>query len=247
MRTAILILHVSSGLTGLLAGAVAMSFRKGSRGHTLSGRVFVASMLTMAAAGVFLAVLKLEPGNILGGMFTLYLVATAWVTIKRREQPGKLTAFDWTALFTVLAVVSAEMTFGIEAATSPTHMKYDYPAGPYFFIGSVAMLALVGDVRVFLRRGISGTQRIARHLWRMCFALFIASSSLFLARQRLFPVIMRKSGALVLLSFLPLLLMIFWLLRARFAKSFAGKSTAPLRARPSRVSIRSEETRAYIA
>jgi len=247
MRSAILVLHVCGGLAGLLSGAVAMSFRKGSRGHTLAGRVFVASMLTMAAAGVFLAVLKLEPGNILGGVFTLYLVATAWMTIRRKEQPAKLTAFDWTALLVVLAVVSTEMTFGIEAATSPTHLKYDYPAGPYFFIGSVALLGLVGDIRVFLRRGISGTQRIARHLWRMCFALFIASSSLFLARQRLFPAIMRKSGALVLLSFLPLILMIFWLLRARFAKSFGGKSTAALRARPGRVSIRSEEARVHIA
>ena len=247
MRTPILILHICGGLAGLLSGAVAMSFRKGSRGHALAGKVFVASMLTMAAAGVFLAVLKLQPGNILGGMFTLYLVATAWMTIKQKDQSVKLTAFDWTALFVVLGVVSSEMTFGIQAAISPTHLKYDYPAGPYFFIGSVAVLAVVGDIRVFVRRGISGTQRIARHLWRMCFALFIASSSLFLARQRLFPSIMRKSGTLILLSFLPLMAMIFWLLRARFAKSFRRKLTTPLRARPDRVSISAERPHARIA
>jgi len=247
MRTPVLILHICGGLAGLLSGAVAMSFRKGSGKHALAGKVFVVSMLTMAAAGVFLAVLKLEPGNILGGMFTLYLVSTAWMTAQHREQAIKLTAFDWTALLVVLAIVSTELIFGIEAATSPTHLKYDYPAGPYFFIGSVAFLALVGDIRVFLRRRISGTQRIRRHLWRMCFALFIASTSLFLARQRLFPAIMRKTGALILLSFLPLILMVFWLLRARFAKSFGEKFTTPLRARPTRVSIRSEEARAHIA
>jgi len=247
MRTPILILHICGGLAGLLSGAVAMSFRKGSRAHARAGRAFVISMLTMAAAGVFLAVLRFEPGNILGGMFTLYLVSTAWITAQRREQATKFSAFDWTALLVVLGVVSTEITFGIEAATSPTHLKYDYPAGPYFFIGSVALLALLGDIRVFLRRGISGTQRIARHLWRMCFALFIASSSLFLARQRLFPVIMRKTGTLVLLSFLPLILMVFWLLRARFAKSFGEKFRTPLRARPGRVSITSEEAHAHIA
>jgi hypothetical protein len=47
----------------------------------------------------------------------------------------------------------------------------------------------------------------------MCFGWFIASSSLFLARQKLFPELMRKSGSLYLLSFLPLIVMIFWLAR----------------------------------
>jgi hypothetical protein len=47
----------------------------------------------------------------------------------------------------------------------------------------------------------------------MCFALFIASSSIFLARQHLSPALLRKTGVLFLLSFLPLMLMIFWLIR----------------------------------
>ena len=52
----------------------------------------------------------------------------------------------------------------------------------------------------------------------MCFALFIASASIFLARQHLFPAIFRKTGALYLLSFLPLLIMLFWLVRLPFAR-----------------------------
>jgi hypothetical protein len=91
-------------------------------------------------------------------------------------------------------------------------------------MGSVAVVATVGDVRMLLRRGISGTRRIARHLWRMCFALFIASSSLFLARQQLFPELMRKTGTLVLLSILPLILMIFWLIRIRFANAWKKRA-----------------------
>jgi hypothetical protein len=74
-----------------------------------------------------------------------------------------------------------------------------------------------------VRRGISGTQRLARHLWRMCFALFIAAASIFLARQRLFPAFMRKTGVLYFLSFLPLILMIFWLVRVRFANGYKRK------------------------
>jgi cell division protein FtsW (lipid II flippase) len=71
-----------------------------------------------------------------------------------------------------------------------------------------------------MHRPIDGTQRLARHLWRMCFALFIASMSVFLARQHLFPAILRTTGVLYVLSFSPLLLMIFWLIRIRVANAF---------------------------
>lgn len=221
MRLPLLILHISAGTLAIPAGCLAAFFRKGSRQHALAGDVFVGSMLTMAAAGVWLAAMKFQPGNILGGTLTLYLVTTAWMTVKRRIQQTRL--LDWGALFVVLSVTAVELTWGIEAASSPTGLKYDYPPGPYFFLGSVALLATVGDIRVLAHEGISGGNRIARHLWRMCFAWFIASSSLFLARQRLFPELMRKSGSLLLLSFLPLILMIFWLVRMSFSGTFKAK------------------------
>ena len=45
------------------------------------------------------------------------------------------------------------------------------------FLGSVAVLAAAGDVRMLVRGGVFGAQRVARHLWRMCFGLFIATGS----------------------------------------------------------------------
>ncbi|MGA9508210.1 MAG: hypothetical protein WBV55_06130 [Candidatus Sulfotelmatobacter sp.] len=58
----------------------------------------------------------------------------------------------------------------------------------------------------------------------MCFALFIAAASIFLARQQLFPALMRKTGTLVFLSILPLLLMIFWLVRVRLTNAYKEKT-----------------------
>jgi hypothetical protein len=207
----------------MLSGFVAVFLRKGSRRHGLAGNVFVISMLGLSASGVYLAVMKSQPGNVLGGTLTFYLVATAWMTAKRRDQ--ETSVFDWGALLVVLAVGVIQVTYGLEAAASQTGLKYGYSPGPYFFMGSVALLAATGDVRMLVRGGISGTRRIARHLWRMCFALFIAASSIFLARQHLFPNLLRKTGALVFLSVLPLLLMIFWLIRVRFKNAY--KITAP--------------------
>lgn len=216
MRLPILILHICAGTLAIPSGFAAALFRKGSRQHALAGDVFGVSMLAMAAAGVWLAVMKSQPGNIVGGTLTLYLVTTGWMTARRRIPETSL--MDWGSLVVVLSLCAVELTWGIEAATSPSGLKYDYSAGPYFFLGSVALLATVGDIRLLTGGGISGGRRIARHLWRMCFGWFVASSSLFLARQKLFPELMQKSGSLFLLSFLPLLVMIFWLVRMSFPR-----------------------------
>ncbi len=215
----ILAFHIFTGTVGCLSGFLAISLRKGSRRHGLAGKVFVLAMLSLSASGTYLAIMKSQPGNILGGALTFYLVATAWMTARRRD--GKPGIFDWGAFLIVLAATGAIATFAVEAANSPTGLKYGYPVGPYVFLGSVALLATLGDVRLLVRGGIAGTHRIERHLWRMCFAFFIAAASIFLARQQIFPPLLRKTGLLYLLSFLPLILMIFWLIRVRFAKAFA--------------------------
>lgn len=221
MHSAILDLHIISGTLGMLSGFVAVFLRKGSHRHGIAGNIFVISMMSLSLTGVYLALMTLskpgQPPNVIGGTLTFYLVTTAWLTAKR--QAGKPGSVDWGALLVVLSVAAVEVTWGVDAAMSPTRLKYDYPPGPYFFMGSLALLAATGDVRMIVRRGIAGTQRIARHLWRMCFALFIASVSIFSARQRLFPVFMRKTGMLMLLSFLPLVLLIYWIIRVRVAKA----------------------------
>ena len=204
----------------MLSGFVTVLLRKGSRRHSIAGDVFVISMLTMAVCGVYLAIMKSQPGNVLGGTLTIYLVATAWMTARRTDTNEETGLLDWGALILVSAVAAAELTFGIEAATSPSGLKYAYPPGPYFMLGSVASLAAIGDLRMLAGHGIAGSQRLARHLWRMCFALFIAASSIFLARQPIFPALMRTTGTLWFLSVLPLLLMIFWLLRVKLAKAY---------------------------
>ncbi len=230
MQSPLLTLHITAGALGMLSGFVAAFLRKGSRRHGLAGDVFVVSMLVLSATGVYLAIMKAQPGNILGGTLTFYLVATAWMAARRRD--GETSMFDWAALLVVLGVAACEVTFGLEAALSQTGLKYDYPPGPYFFMGSVAVLAVTGDVRMLVRGGVSGTRRIARHLWRMCFALFIAAASIFLARQHLFPDLLRRTGVLVFLSVLPLLLMIFWLIRVRSKNAFKEKSMGRMTLRP---------------
>lgn len=154
MRSPLLFLHIVAGTLGMLSGFVAVFLLKGSRRHGLAGNVFTIAMLSLGASGTSLAIVKFQPGNILGGAFTFYLVATAWMAVRRRDR--EVSLFDWTALLLVVGVTAVEATLGVEAAMSPTGMKYDYPPGPYFFIGSVALVAAVGDVRMLVSGGISG-------------------------------------------------------------------------------------------
>ncbi len=218
----VLVLHICGGTLGMLSGAVAVSFRKGSRRHGLAGRVFVISMLIMSAAGVYMAFLKSQPGNILGGTLTFYLVATAWMTARHRD--GETGLFDWGALLVALTLGAVTATWGWEAANSANGLKNGYPVGVYVFLGSVALLAATGDIRMLVLGGVSSTQRIVRHLWRMCFAWFIASASIFLARPQIFPALLRRTGVLYLLSILPLILMIFWMIRVRITNAYKKKS-----------------------
>lgn len=102
MRLPLLVLHITGGIVGLLSGTVAMVYPKGSQGHRTAGKVFVVSMLIMAACATYLAVLKHQIGNVIGGPLTFYLICTAWLAGRRGEQkPGM---FDPGAL--VLALPS---------------------------------------------------------------------------------------------------------------------------------------------
>jgi len=137
-----LFLHICGGTLGLIAGAAAMIFRKGSRGHRLAGDVFVISMLTLGGTGAYMAMMKSQPGNVLAGTLTCYLVATAWMTAKRGE--AETGIFDWGALLVILAVAVAELTFGFEAAISPTGRKFGFPPAPFFIFGIAASLLASG-------------------------------------------------------------------------------------------------------
>jgi hypothetical protein len=239
----ILIVHICAGTLGLVSGTAAISFRKGSPRHVLAGKVFVVSMLTMGVFAVYLAITRNQPNNIGGGILTVYLIGTAWLTARRRD--GETSRLDWVVLLIPLALGILTWMNGIQVVRSGESSQNGVPVGMTFFMGSVMLLAATGDVRMLLRGGVFGVKRIARHLWRMCFGLFIAAGSFFLGPsnrplrllsalgigQHLSPVFFSTTLYLIL-SVLPLILLIFWLVRVRFTNAYKGKpiplaSTSP--------------------
>lgn len=209
----LLIVHICSAIVGLLSGTAALLFRKGWRWHRMAGNVFFVSMLIMSAIGVGIAAfIRPNMGTVLGGVVTFYLVATGWLTVLRKEGETGLTEFG--LLFLALAAGSGGLLYGWEAAHSATGLKEGYPLGPYLVFGCLSLSAAAMDVRMLVRRGVSGSPRIRRHVWRMCVAFLIAAFS-FLGKQQHFPAAIRGSQILDLPLILILIVMIYWLIRAR--------------------------------
>jgi len=227
----ILLVHICGGVVGLVSGTAAMCFRKGSPRHVLAGRIFVASMLIMGAFAAYLAVVRNQPNNIGGGILTVYLVGTAWLTARRRD--GETSRWDWVWLLIPLANGILLWMTGVKILRSGHSSLGGVPVGMMFFLGSVCLLAAAGDVRMLVRGGVFGAKRISRHLWRMCFGLFIAAGSFFLGGSNrplrllstvgigkyLSPAIFGTTLYLIL-TILPLILLVFWVVRVRFANAY---------------------------
>ncbi len=221
-----LIVHVSAGSLGALSGAVALTVRKGARWHRAAGTVFVAAMLTMAASAAYLSLLR-QPGTFISSIFTLYLVATAWMSVRRRE--GTVGRFEKIAFGAVAICVAGILYSGFAAASSPTGKFLGYSAGVYYFLAAFASLAAALDLKVIVAGGISGAPRLARHLWRMCLGFFFAVASALTQIQKTLPVQVlgvRVLYVLLALAFMPLVMLVFWMIRVRLTGWFKQDAVA---------------------
>jgi len=219
----VLILHVVAGTIALFAGVVAMSSRKGARLHRMAGTVFVVAMLVMAVFADYLAVAMPEQiPNLFIGTFTIYLVATAWLTVWRAEgavgMAEKIALVAILCLFIPFAILSFQLATGLTPSfKSAVPLEGPVRIAIYCFTLFVAM-ASIGDARLVLAGGITGARRIGRHLWRMCLGLTFAAGSAFTnGLPRLLP---NTVHVPLILLFIPqltsLAVLVFWMIRVRF-------------------------------
>ncbi|MDP3300238.1 MAG: hypothetical protein Q8M38_09105, partial [Phenylobacterium sp.] len=189
---------------------------KGRRLHRVAGTVFFLSMLTMATIATVVSPLLPEAQwtNTTAGAFTLYLVATAWLTVRRRD--SEVGRFEKRVVVVPLGIAVMGLILVILHGGTPRSEGF---ATVYVF-AVISALAAVGDLRLIRRGGLSGADRIARHVWRMSAALFVAMGSFFLGQQQVLPESVRGT----ILPVLPVLsvggLGLFWFLRVRFSRTF---------------------------
>ena len=214
---AILIVHIAAGSLSIVSGVLAVFVRKGGLPHRRSGGVFAVAMLTTAALSIYLAafVSPSAPGgappqaSAIVGLLTLYFVVTGWMTVRRK--PASVGPPEISAAGAIMIIAVMLVVFGLQARSAHVGRPGDYV--PYFVFGSFASIAAGLDLKMIIQGGVSGTTRIARHLWRMCFAWFFACAFFFIGQQRVMPSYIHGSPILIAVAIAPLLMMIYWLAR----------------------------------
>jgi hypothetical protein len=167
-------------------------------------------MVTMSLSGALMDALKTRTisVNVVAGLLTFYFVTTALLTVRRRAQESLW--IDRAAVLFALTVSVLAFAAGLEL------MRRGRPeAAPSFIFGIVGMLAAAGDVRMVRAHGIQGPRRIARHLWRMCFAMWVAAASFFWGPPRRIPEVIRIPALQAVAVLLPIAVMLYWLWRLR--------------------------------
>jgi hypothetical protein len=208
--TALTWVHIAAGLIALASGTLAATVRKGGALHARAGTWFFASMLVLGVTASILGWLEDEPDSGIGGLFTIYFVVTSWVAARSRD--GTTGKFELLACGVAIGAAVAIGWSGFTGGTTPAG------PGPLFALASICLIAGALDLRAVLLRKLSPAQRISRHLWRMCFAFFIATGSFFLGQQDVMPPAVRGSPILFVLAFAPFALMLVWLVRVRFSR-----------------------------
>jgi uncharacterized membrane protein len=218
---ALLAFHVAMGAIGFVTGTIAIAARKGSTWHRKSGKVFVVSMLAMGLSAVGVALYE-GKADVEMGALTAYLVFTAWTTLNPLPRGNRAAAVP--LMLFALVGGSGSVAQGFTALGLPGNHIGGVPAGMFFFLGSVFLLAAIGDFRLLRAGGIQGPRRIARHLWRMCFGLFIATGSFVaqLTRMTFVPGWMRSVPVILVLSAGPLVVLVWWIWRVRIRGRLNG-------------------------
>lgn len=226
---ALLYLHIGAGGLGLLSGAAALATRKGSRHHRLAGKVFVVSMLLMSLIGACVAPFLPAPerATILGGVMTFYLVLTGFTAL-RKDGPARGMS-DWATLLISLGMLGISLRLLDMAASSPAGTLDGQPPQAFYLFVIVGSFAVVGDALQLCLGRYQGGMRIARHVWRMCAALFIAAGSFFLGQQQVFPASLHNSIWLLLPEIAVLLSMLYWLGHTIVKRKSARYQVQPVR------------------
>jgi uncharacterized membrane protein len=212
----VLYVHIGAAFIGLGSGFAAMLTRKGRKLHRLAGNVFFGSMMTMAGIGAAVAPFLPQRVSTVAALMTLYLVLTSWVTVRRR--PNTAGRLEWVGMLLGACTVAAGGYLAWLGAQNGGQLDR-LPSTPALIFAGFALLGLGGDAHLIRKGGLAGPPRMARHIWRMCVALLLATFS-FAAQPAALPDAIEGSPLL----FAPIVVLagltIYWLIKIRLKRPF---------------------------
>jgi uncharacterized membrane protein len=208
--------HVAAGGVALLTGFTAIWATKGAPVHRRFGLGFVIAMVAMAVLAMLYMAVEGDVilVNVLASSISAYLVVTSLMTVRAPSAHQRAIALGGAAMALAIGVFGLYM--GRLATQLPRGRLDGIPAFPYFMFGTIGVLAFIGDLRMSRAGGAyTGRKRLARHLWRMSYALFIAAMSFFLGQADEFPKALRILPVMVGPPLAVLVTMLYWMWRKR--------------------------------
>lgn len=159
----LLSLHIAAGFSALLAACVATvtkALNLAHKWHVASGRIFFGGMTAILLTAVPLSLIGGNSFLLLVSIFSFYLAAAGWSYARNRR--GTAQRMDWIRSVG-MAITSAVMaTYGILQLTSNNNN------GIIMLVFSIIGAALsIGDIRTLRAGGVTGKERISRHLTMM--------------------------------------------------------------------------------
>lgn len=216
-----LAVHFAAGLVSIVAGTIALSVTKGSQLHKQSGLAFTWAMVVLGLTAVGIGAYENRPSQVVAGLIAAYLVLSAMTTVK--PFPGIGRRFDVAMMILAFAFAALNLYVGVLEWLDPAVKVVGRPrVVPPLIGGSVILLAAIGDLRAIRPGGLQGSRRLARHLWRMCFALFVATGSFFLGQMKFVPEPVRLMPLLLVLAFAPIVFLFYWMWRVRIRGRLSG-------------------------
>ncbi|MDQ2670765.1 MAG: hypothetical protein M3Y31_09050 [Gemmatimonadota bacterium] len=225
----ILVLHIVAGSLGIVSGFVALYAGKGQRVHRRSGLLFAGAMVVLGVSGAVIAALAGGIVSIVAGLLTTYLVITALTTVRPRSVV--LRRVDAGALVVALVLAVVSVSLAVDAMRGG-RLAEGIPVPVLIKFALVAFLGAAGDLRVLRAGAPLGARRIARHLWRMCFALYIAAASFFLGQADELPEAIRIMPLLAMPVLAVVVTMFYWLWRVGIRRRLGGVTLTPRPAPP---------------
>jgi hypothetical protein len=220
----LLIIHTIAGSIAIISGFSALSLKKSSSKHRTLGNIFVLAILFLGFTGIYIAFSRSIMISFVNGILLCYFVCTAWMAVKRKS--GTIGKFEWCAFLVALTIVVMLIAFGLQASATPTGKLNGFGPKVFYFFACVAFIAATLDLKMIMKGGVVGHHRIVRHLWRMCFPLFMSTAAFFLGQAKFLPEMIQKIEFLALPVVIVLLSMVYWIIRVLFSNAYKHTNQA---------------------
>ncbi|MEQ9465446.1 MAG: hypothetical protein RJQ10_17425 [Haliea sp.] len=171
----LLLLHIAAGFVALASGYLAALIKISGlahRWHVIAGRLFFAAMVVIFCTAIPVSLATQNHFLLLIAIFSFYLALSGWSYARNRSGEPSLT--DWGRAAGMVAVAIVMAGFGAFLLSRGNS-------------NGITMLVFAGiggglgyrDLRIIRSGGVSGVERIGRHL-TMMLAGTIATTTAFL-------------------------------------------------------------------